>query len=57
MWGERVRSWRVGGRTGDVRVELTSGITHTAKQLLIAAGPWISDLVPETKVSMRQRYH
>ena len=50
---ERVVSWRSlspSGGGGGVEVTTSSGARHTAGQMIVAAGAWMGQMVPETKV-------
>lgn len=33
-------------------MEVAGGGRHRAEQLVVAAGPWMADLLPETKVDL-----
>mmetsp|Transcript_18999 Transcript_18999/g.48227 ORF Transcript_18999/g.48227 Transcript_18999/m.48227 type:complete len:460 (+) Transcript_18999:2973-4352(+) len=50
-FGQQVVSWRAlgSGPSGGVEVRTASGEVVRAAQMIVAAGPWMADLVPETK--------
>jgi hypothetical protein len=58
--GVRVASWKglpgnAMNPTGSVEVTLSNGEKHVAGQLVLTAGAWMSQLVPELKVYPQNR--
>ncbi len=49
--GARVTGWHVLS-DGGVRVETDAGSTFTANKIVLAAGAWMQELVPELKVNI-----
>ncbi|KAG1672718.1 hypothetical protein FOA52_005196 [Chlamydomonas sp. UWO 241] len=49
LFGDRVVGWRALGTRAGVEVTMASGARHVADQLVVSAGAWMGQLVPQAK--------